>query len=262
MTGYLWAIVIGITLGLFGGGGSILTVPVFVYVMGYDPKLAIAMSFPVVGLTSIVGAIGHWRAGNVRPSATLLFGIVAMTGAFIGARASYLLDGRVQIAILGVAMAAAAAMMLRSSRGGAAEPSAPKPPSFMLYVIAFAVGALTGTIGIGGGFLIVPALVIFGHEPMRQAVGTSLVVIAMNSISGYAGQRVQQPVPWTVVLIFTALATLAILGATRFAGRVPQRSLKRGFAVLLFVIALLVLWQNRSLLRQAQPLRNHFASMS
>src|SRR5580704_13717539 len=103
--GLILALIIGVTLGLFGGGGSILTVPVFVYVLGFDPKLAIAMSFPVVGATSLVGAIGHWRAGNIRLSATLLFGVVAMAGSFTGARLSWMLDSRVQLAMLGVAMA-------------------------------------------------------------------------------------------------------------------------------------------------------------
>jgi len=238
-----FALVIGITLGLFGGGGSILTVPVFVYVLGFDPKLAIAMSFPVVGATSLVGAVGHWRAGNVRLSSALLFGLVAMAGAYGGARASGLLDGRAQLLILGVVMAAAAVMMLRSARY-TAEAGAERPPSSALYLVALAVGGLTGVIGIGGGFLIVPALVVFGQVPMREAVGTSLLVIAMNCVSGYAGQRDARAVPWLLVITFTAIA--GIVAGTRLARFVPQRTLKRGFAVLLLVIASLVLWQNHA----------------
>ena len=107
--GLLLALVIGLTLGLFGGGGSILTVPVFVYVLGYDPKLAIAMSFPVVGATSLIGAIGHWRAGNVRLSSALLFGVVAMVGSYAGARAS------------GAARRASAAADSRGGHGGGSD---------------------------------------------------------------------------------------------------------------------------------------------
>jgi uncharacterized membrane protein YfcA len=244
--GLALAFVIGLTLGLFGGGGSILTVPVFVYVLGYDPKLAIVMSFPVVGATSLVGAIGHWRAGNVRLSGALLFGLVAMAGAYGGARASGLLDGREQLLILGVVMAAAAAMMLRSAWRESAEVAEQRVPSRALYLVALAVGALTGTIGIGGGFLLVPALVVFGRVPMREAVGTSLLVIAMNCVSGYAGQRGVREVPWLFVITFSAVAIAGILTGTRLARFVPQRDLKRGFAVLLLVIAVLVIWQNHA----------------
>jgi len=245
LVGLTLAFVIGLTLGLFGGGGSILTVPVFVYALGFDAKLAIAMSFPVVGATSLVGAIGHWRAGNVRLSSALLFGLVAMAGSYGGARASGLLEGRVQLLILGAAMAAAAVMMLRSARGSA-DVLVPRAPSRAVYLIALSVGALTGVIGIGGGFLIVPALVVFGQVPMKEAVGTSLLVIAMNCVSGFAGQRDPRAIPWTFVITFSAAAIAGIIAGTRFARFVPQRTLKRGFAALLLVIAVLVLWQNHS----------------
>jgi uncharacterized membrane protein YfcA len=242
--GLALAFLIGLTLGLFGGGGSILTVPVFVYVLGFDPKLAIAMSFPVVGATSLVGAVGHWRAGNVRIASALVFGLVAMAGSYGGARASRLLDARVQLSILGFVMAAAAVMMLRSASRDAAQVTVPRAPSRALYLVALGVGALTGMIGIGGGFLIVPALVVFGQVPMREAVGTSLLVIAMNCVSGFAGQRDIHAIPWSYVITFSAVAIAGILSGTRFARLVPQRALKRGFSVLLLVIAALVLWQN------------------
>ncbi|HEV8410557.1 MAG TPA: sulfite exporter TauE/SafE family protein [Gemmatimonadaceae bacterium] len=244
--GLVLALIIGLTLGLFGGGGSILTVPVFVYVLGFDPKLAIAVSYPIVGITSLVGAIGHWRAGNVRLSGALLFGAVAMTGAFAGARGASLLDGRTQLIILGIAMATAAAMMLRSAARETAVTDTLKRPSPALYLIALCVGLLTGLVGVGGGFLIVPALVVFGQVPMREAVGTSLLVIAMNCVSGYAGHRDVHDMPWLYVTMFSAVAVVGIVAGTRFAKRVPQRALKKGFAVLLLVIAILVLWQNYS----------------
>jgi uncharacterized membrane protein YfcA len=240
------AFIIGLTLGFFGGGGSILTVPVFVYILGFDPKLAIMMSYPVVGATSLVGAIGHWRAGNIRLSSTLLFGLVAMAGSFAGARASGLLSGRTQLLILGVAMAAAAVMMLRSAARDTVAVAEPKPPSVAVYVVAVAVGALTGVIGIGGGFLIVPALVWFGQESIHEAVGTSLLVIAMNCVSGYLGHRDAAAIPWNYVITFSAFAVAGIVVGTAFARFVPQRTLKKGFAMLLLVIAALVVWQNHA----------------
>jgi uncharacterized membrane protein YfcA len=244
--GLILALIIGVTLGLFGGGGSILTVPVFVYVLGFDPKLAIAMSFPVVGATSAVGALRHWHSGHIKLSKALLFGLVAMTGAYAGARASGLLDGHQQLLILGIVMAVAAVTMMRSAARETPEVAARHSHSPTLYLVGFSVGVLTGTIGIGGGFLLVPALVVLGQVPMNEAVGTSLLVIAMNCVSGFAGQRDAREIPWFFVITFTAVAIAGILAGTRFARFVPQRTLKRGFAALLLVIAILVLWQNRA----------------
>ena len=143
-------------------------------------------------------------------------------------------------------MAAAAIMMLRSAARDAAAVVEPRAPSSALYVVAVSVGGLTGVIGIGGGFLIVPALVWFGQVPIREAVGTSLLVIAMNCVSGYLGHRDAAGIPWYYVITFTAFAIAGILVGTRFARFVPQRTLKNGFAVLLLVIAALVVWQNHA----------------
>ena len=246
--GLALALVIGLTLGLFGGGGSILTVPVFVYVLGFDPKLAIAMSFPVVGATSLVGAIGHWRAGNVRLSSALLFGLVAMAGSYSGARASGCSTGARSWLILGARDGGG-----RGDDASLREPrcrGCPRSAGAIARTVSRRVlgRGTDGCVGIGGGFLIVPALVVFGRVPMREAVGTSLLVIAMNCVSGFAGQRQTRAIPWPFVITFSAVAILGILAGTRFAGVVPQRTLKKGFAVLLLVIAVLVLWQNRATL--------------
>jgi uncharacterized protein len=249
LLGYLLALVIGLTLGMLGGGGSILTVPVFVYVLGYDPKLAIAMSLPVVGATSLIGAIGHWRAGNVRVRVTFVFGGLAMAAAFVAARLSIHLTGRVQLFILGITMLTASMLMLRASL----KSSAPPPPpdgSVMpvaLPLAGLAVGTLTGIVGIGGGFLIVPALVVFAHMPMRQAVGTSLTVIAMNAAAGFAGQHGVGAIPFDFVVVFSAVAMAGIVVGTWAVAYVHQRTLKRAFAVLLIVIAALMIWQNWTL---------------
>ena len=246
--GFACALLIGLTLGMLGGGGSILTVPVFVYVLGYNPKLAIAMSLPVVGATSFIGALRHWRAGNLHFQSALLLGIAAMVGAFAGARASVWLSGRSQLLLLGVLMLASSVMMFKDSVRATPiiDTGTGTAPLSLLLAVGFAVGTLTGIVGIGGGFLIVPALVLLARVPMHQAVGTSLAVITLNSIAGFAGQRIIAEIPLGVVLSFTGVAIVGILIGTVLIRHVPARALKRAFSVLLMVIAALVLWQNHA----------------
>jgi uncharacterized membrane protein YfcA len=250
LLGYALAALIGLSLGLLGGGGSILTVPVFVYVLRYDPKLAIAMSLPVVGATSLVGAVAHWRAGNVRLETAALFGVAAMIAAYIGARLASFLTGAVQLSLLAVIMVIAAISMFRNARRAPA-PATPNTrggslASLRLLVpVALVVGLITGIVGIGGGFLIVPALVLLGGVPMKQAVGTSLLVIAMNCASGFVGYIGRVDIPWAFVLAFIAVAAIGILVGTVLARRVPQRALKQAFAVFLIVMGTFILVQNR-----------------
>src|SRR2546430_1921740 len=159
--GLTLAVLIGITLGLMGGGGAILTVPTLVYVMNVEPKSAIAMTLPVVGATALIGGIRHWRAGNVDLRAAVGFGLVAMIGSLVAARAARVLPGIVQLALLGVVMLGAAILMLRKSPApDSAEPPAPRLA--VMAVTGLVVGGLTGLVGIGGGFLFVPALVLLG----------------------------------------------------------------------------------------------------
>lgn len=245
MLGYLFAALIGLALGTLGGGGSILTVPVLVYVLGVDPKLAIAMSLPVVGAAALVGVISHWRAGNVRLQTAAIFGSVAMVGSYAGARASVWFSARAQLLILGTVMVAAAISMLRDAAEEEPRESAAPHPTLLLAV-GSGVGILTGLIGIGGGFLIVPALVILGRVPMKAAVGTSLLVIALNSTSGFLGHYGRESVPWGFVVRFTCVAMLGILAGTALVHHIPTRQLRRAFAFLLVVIGALILWQNRT----------------
>lgn len=247
MLGYLFAALIGLALGTLGGGGSILTVPVFVYVLGFDPKLAIVMSLPVVGATALAGVVSHWRSGNVQLQTAAVFGSVAMVGSYAGARASIWLSGRAQLLVLGVAMVTAAASMWRSTNR---EPEAlmerAPPHTALMLAVGFSVGVLTGLVGIGGGFLIVPAFVILGRVPMKTAIGTSLLVIALNATSGYLGHHGREVVPWGFVVRFTSVAIVGILAGTVLVHHIPTRQLKRAFALLLIVIGVLVLWQNRT----------------
>ncbi len=257
--GLALAAIVGLSLGLLGGGGSILTVPIFVYVLGFAAKPAIAMSLPVVGVASLVGAISHWRAGNVNVRIALIFGGVAMVGAYAGARLSVFVSGTMQLTLLAVVMLAAAASMFRSGRSTNAGTSAnvkqaDGPDGAMSFglvlIVGLAVGLLTGLVGIGGGFLVVPALVVLGRLPMKQAIGTSLVVIAMNSLSGFLGYVGQVSMSWRFVALFTTVAIAGILAGTHLVRFVSQGVLKQAFAVLLVLMGAMMLYRNHSQLDQ------------
>jgi uncharacterized membrane protein YfcA len=242
------AAAIGLSLGLLGGGGSILTVPVLVYVLGYAAKPAIAVSLLVVGVTSLIGAALHWRLGNVRVGMAFTFGVFAMLGAFMGARLSVLLSGGVQLVLLAVVMTAAAASMLRSRNE--VEPSASWRPA-LFVPLSLGVGVLTGLVGVGGGFLVVPALVLLARVPMRQAVGTSLLVIAMNAASGFVGYLGTVDLDWRFLVGFTTAAVAGALAGTALIAHAPQAALKRAFAVLLFAVGGFVLYRNGDVFRSA-----------
>jgi uncharacterized protein len=254
-----FAALIGLSLGLLGGGGSILTVPVLVYVAHVEPKTAIAMSLAVVGVTSVAGALGHWRAGNVNLRVAVLFGALAMLGAYAGARLSVFLSGALQLVLLAVVMVVSSISMLRGTPRRVVDASAenvrpdvPHPLAMRgLAPVALGVGVLTGIVGIGGGFLVVPALVLFGRVPMKHAVGTSLVVIAMNCASGFVGHLGHVGIPWAFAAGFTGVAIAGILLGTSLGHHVSPHALKRGFAVFLLVAGAFVLYRNRDVLAHA-----------
>jgi uncharacterized protein len=270
LLGLALAALIGLSLGLLGGGGSILTVPIFVYVLGFGAKEAIAMSLAVVGAVSLFGAAGHWKAGNVNLRVALIFGSVAMVGTYLGARLSVFFSGAAQLALFAVVMLLAAFFMFRDKKpvrddtgewrmeggepGGAGaavrleDPPAERMPLGLIVVEGLAVGVLTGLVGVGGGFLIVPALVLLGKVPMKQAVGTSLLVIAMKSATGFLGYLGQVEVPWGFMALFTAVAMVGILGGTYLVRFVSQAQLKRAFAIFLVVMGTFILYQNRAVL--------------
>jgi uncharacterized protein len=252
--GLALAALIGLSLGLLGGGGSILTVPIFVYVLGFGAKEAIAMSLAVVGATSLFGAVSHWRSGNVNLRVALIFGSVAMVGTYLGARLAVFFSGAAQLVLFAFVMLLAAFFMFRRGKPAAVEAleQGALPPARMsralIAVEGMAVGVLTGLVGVGGGFLIVPALVLLGKLPMKQAVGTSLLVIAMKSVTGFAGYLGQVEVPWGFMTLFTSVAIVGILAGTSLVRFVPQETLRRAFAVFLLVMGGFILYQNRVVL--------------
>lgn len=247
LLGLSLALVIGISLGLLGGGGSVLTVPIFHYVLGYDVKPSIAMSLAVVGVTSAAGALGRLRAGDLNLRAVLTFAPVAMLGTFGGARLALLVPELAQLVLFATTMLTAAAFMWRGRSVGTGAPV--RPHLFLLGLIAGAVGILTGLVGVGGGFLIVPALVLLLGVPVKEAVGTSLGVIALNSAAGFAGYWGKVAMDTPVMASFAALAIVGVVLGTRIGRSVSPGHLRRGFAVLLVVVGAAILL--RSLLGQA-----------
>ena len=253
--GIALAALIGISLGLLGAGGSMLTVPILVYVLGYEAKQAIAMSLVVVGATSLAGAIGHWRLRHVRLRLAFTFGVVAMLGAYVAAHyLARFLSGAAQLTLLGLAMLAAAVSMYRRARAdegaeskpGAEPAAAPLAGLAVVGAVGIGVGLLTGLVGIGGGFLFVPALVLLAGLPMREAVGTSLCMIAMNCVAGFLGYVGQVELPWGFLTLFTAVAVAGIGAGTYAVRYVSAATLKRGFAVFLVLMGAFILFRNRA----------------
>ncbi|MFJ3975281.1 sulfite exporter TauE/SafE family protein [Streptomyces sp. NPDC090021] len=249
------SVLIGVSLGILGGGGSILTVPILVYLAGMDTKEAIATSLFVVGATSLVGLVPHARAGRVRWRTGLVFGAVSMVGAYGGGRLAEYVPGTVLLVAFALMMLATAAAMLRKPRKPMqAKPVHAEMPVKHVVVEGLVVGAVTGLVGSGGGFLVVPALALLGGLPMSVAVGTSLLVIAMKSFSGLAGHLDGVQIDWSLALMVTAAAVVGSLIGSRFAGRIPQDVLRKAFGWFVVVMGVFVLGQQLPHAIWASPL--------
>ncbi|NUT33418.1 MAG: sulfite exporter TauE/SafE family protein [Hamadaea sp.] len=232
------AVAIGLSLGLLGGGGSILTVPALVYLAGVEPKQAIAMSLFVVGVTAAVGLIPHARAGRVHWRTGLLFGGAGMAGAYAGGRLAVFVPATVLLGAFAVMMIVTAVAMIRR-RAGRPSPEGHIPdrrPIGRILAEGVAVGLVTGLVGAGGGFLVVPALVLLGGLSMPAAVGTSLLVIAMKSGAGLAGYLADVSIDWPLTLAVTALAVVGSLAGARFTGKVNPEALRRAFGWFVIVM--------------------------
>jgi uncharacterized membrane protein YfcA len=239
------SLLIGVSLGILGGGGSILTVPILVYLAGQDTKEAIATSLFVVGVTSLAALIPHARAHRVRWRTGLLFGAFSMVGAYGGGRLAEYIPGTVLLVAFALMMLATAFAMLRKPRNDRKKtrPAHSDLPLKHIAVEGLVVGAVTGLVGSGGGFLVVPALAILGGLPMGIAVGTSLLVIAMKSFAGLAGHLSGVEIDWRLALIVTAAAVVGSLIGGRLAGRIPQDALRKAFGWFVVVMGVFVLAQ-------------------
>ncbi|TBH20087.1 sulfite exporter TauE/SafE family protein [Thermus thermamylovorans] len=243
----LGALLVGLSLGLLGSGGSILTVPVLVYLLGEPPKQAIAESLLIVGSIALLGGVPYALRGLVDGRSVLLFGLPGMAGTYLGAWLSRFVTGEVQLLAFALVMLLAAYLMARPAPLRPGGPGGRK--AWKIVLDGISVGALTGFVGVGGGFLIVPALVLLGGLPIHLAIGTSLFVIALKSFAGFYKYLQLLPaeglaVDYTVAGLFVLVGTLGSLLGGRLAVRLPQGSLKRGFALFLVVMGVFVAVQS------------------
>jgi uncharacterized membrane protein YfcA len=235
------AVLVGISLGLLGGGGSILTVPLLAYVAGLDPKHAIATSLLVVSVTSAVGAISHARAGRVQWRTGLAFGLAGMAGAYAGGLLARSIPGTVLLVGFAVIMIATAVAMLRGRKEVSGGEPTRSLPVFKLVAQGLTVGLVTGLVGAGGGFLVVPALALLGGLPMPVAVGTALVVIAMNSFAGLAGYLSTVHIDWRLAAAVTAGALIGGLVGARLTALVNPAALRKAFGWFVLAMASVIL---------------------
>ena len=245
---YAWigAALVGLSLGLLGSGGSILTVPVLVYLAGEPAKVAIAESLAIVGMIALVGALPYAVQRRVDWRSAALFGGGGLVGTFVGASLAAFVPAAVQLVVFAVVMLAASASMFRGRREATGDRALVRPA--MLLALGVGVGVVTGLVGVGGGFLIVPALVLLVGLPMREAVGTSLVVITANSAVGFAKylsvlDASGLSVDVHLIAVFAAIGVAGSLVGNAVSTKVPQASLRRGFAVFLVAMGAFILWR-------------------
>jgi uncharacterized protein len=255
-TGYLASALIGISLGLIGGGGSILTVPVLVYLFGVEPVLATAYSLFIVGATSLVGVFPKYRDGLVNMETAVVFGIpsilavyatrawlvpaipnpVFTVGGWVVSKAMLVLG------LFAVLMILAAYSMIRSSRNNEQTKIGPQRFNYpLIFAEGAGVGMLTGLVGAGGGFLIIPALVLLSKLPMKQAVGTSLLIIAAKSLIGFTGDAGQYAMDWPLLGTVTALAIAGIFIGNQLCHSIDGEKLKKAFGWFVLVMGLYIL---------------------
>jgi uncharacterized protein len=254
--GYLASLVIGISLGLIGGGGSILTLPVLVYLFGVPAVPATAYSLFVVGSTSLVGVFPKYRQGLVNVKTAIVFGLPSIVAVYltrkalvptiphhIGSLGSFEVTKSMVILLLfAVLMLLASFSMIRNKKPtGAVEPLPQKFNYPVILLEGLAVGTLTGLVGAGGGFLIIPALVLLGKLPMKQAVGTSLLIIAAKSLIGFTGDLGHFDIDWGLLLPVTGLAIIGIFIGDALSKKLNADRLKTGFGWFVLVMGLYIL---------------------
>lgn len=259
----LGALAVGITLGLLGSGGSAITVPLLVYVLGHSGKTAIAESMAIVGLISFFAAIPYSKGKNVDWPSVVFFGIPGMAGTLVGAELGGWADESIQLVVFGAVLLLASGFMIRKAffspsdenvtdNHPPADTSESHRPTFnrfdraKMILEGLAVGVLTGFVGVGGGFLIVPALIILAKLPIRRAIGSSLVIIAAKSLVGFLKyqsvlSQMGLTIDWTSILIFAAIGVIAGNFGTRLNSKLDQKKLKQAFAIFLVLIGLFVI---------------------
>jgi len=262
--GYIAAILIGISLGLLGGGGSILTVPVLVYLFSIDPVTATGYSLFIVGITAFTGAIGKWRSGFVAFRTALYFGIPSMlmvllsrsfivpfipdmiikSDHFILSKGSFLM------LIFALLMLMASRSMIKGRKNIEEDDSFNPAPKWKVSLYGAGEGLLTGLVGAGGGFIIIPALVLFCRLPMKTAVGTSLLIIGVKSLVGFTGDLSQYAMNWPLLLIVSGLALVGMFFGNQLTKHIDGPKLRTGFGWFVLIMAVLVICLTLKLVNQ------------
>ncbi len=247
---WLGALVVGVTLGLLGSGGSIVTVPLLIYLVEQPEKVAIASSLMIVGTISAVGAMGHIRRGNLVWSTLVQFGLPAMAGTYAGAGVAGFIPGLLQLGLFSLVMLAAAWRMFKASSSKARQGEQRAGDDDRLRwlrsgLAGFATGTLAGVVGVGGGFLIVPALVLLFGLPMQRAVATSLLIIVMQSASGFYKyldilEQQHLALDWRVIGVFIGVGLLGFATGGTLGRKVDDALLKKLFASLLTLTGIFI----------------------
>lgn len=256
--GYLASLLIGISLGLIGGGGSILTVPVLVYLFGVNPVLATSYSLFIVGSTALVGALPKYKQGLVNLKTAIIFGIPSIAAVYATRKflvplipdevfsvGDFLVTKSILMMVLfAVLMVFASYSMITSKKAPVESEKEETPQKFnypMILLEGAVVGVLTGLVGAGGGFLIIPALVIFSKLPMKQAVGTSLLIIAAKSLFGFTGDLGHFAIDWKLLGIVTVLAIIGIFIGNKLSHKISGEKLKKGFGWFVLVMGIYII---------------------
>ncbi len=249
---------IGISLGLIGGGGSILTVPVLVYLFKVDPVLATAYSLFIVGLSSLVGAFPKYRSGMIDLKTAIVFGIPSIIAVFVTRKVLVpaipntifsigdlpFTKALAMMLLFAILMVAASVSMIRDKKKEELDSTAPRVFNYpMILLEGSVVGVLTGLVGAGGGFLIIPALVMLSKLPMKQAVGTSLLIIAAKSLIGFTGDVLENSdkMDWTLLGVVTILAIIGIFIGNQLSKKIDGAALKKGFGWFVLVMGLYII---------------------
>ncbi len=256
LIGFAAAILIGVSLGLIGGGGSILTVPVLVYILGVDPVLATAYSLFVVGSTSLVGAGTYMKKGLVNYKTAIVFAIPSFIAVFLTRKflvpalpdplftvGEAIVTKNIGIMVFfALIMLAASFSMIRNKKCVDCDENEPVKFNFpMIALEGSVVGVITGIVGAGGGFLIIPALVLLARLPMKMAVGTSLLIIAAKSLIGFLGDISTQTIDWQMLLIFTGLSIVGIFIGSALSKKINEKVLKTGFGWFVLIMGIYII---------------------
>lgn len=253
IAGYIASAIIGVTMGLIGGGGSILTIPILVYLFSISPTLSISYSLFIVGFTSLVGAFNNYRKGLVHFKTVLLFGSSSISTVFIARKfiIPFLPDvffriGSFQVThslfvmvVFAILMFAASISMIKGRKVQIETKKKAKPWVLVFYGVL--IGLVTGFLGAGGGFLLIPALVIIMGLPMKEAIGTSLLIIALNSLIGFLGDIGRHFIDWNFILVITAIAIGGVFIGGYFNKKINSEKLKKGFGWFVLVMGMYIL---------------------